>query len=125
VLVCERKISMCCCNAEESLPVTCRAFWGRGGNAATHSTEAADLVVAAPQAQQQAYAVAAPVPPQRAYNVRGAPQATFLGAGWAALLLVRHLIPPPCWLALYSAIHNPLCLSRDRIHIECRCAPRS
>jgi hypothetical protein len=79
--------------------VTCRAFWGRGGNAATHSTEAADLVVAAPQAQQQAYAVVDPAPPQRAYNVRGASQATFLGAGWAALLLVRHLIPPPCWLA--------------------------
>lgn len=79
--------------------VTCRALWGHGGSAGGHSTEAADLVVAAPQTQQQAYAVVDPAPPQRAYNVRGAPQATFLGAGWAALLLVRHLIPPPCWLA--------------------------
>lgn len=78
--------------------MTCRAFWGRGNNAGTHSTEAADLVVAAPQTQQQAYTVAASVPPQHAYDVRGAPQATFLGAGWAALLLVRQLTPrrPGC-----------------------------
>ena len=79
----------------QHLLVLCRAlaFWGRGSNAGSHSTEAADLVMAAPQAQQQAYVAVDPVPLQHAYDVRGAPQATFLGAGWAALLLVRHMLP--------------------------------
>ncbi len=76
---------------------TCRsrALCGsRSGGLCSHAAETADLRGDAPhRPQQQAYVgVDAGPPPDQQYNVRGAPQATFLGAGWAALLLVRVLI---------------------------------
>lgn len=75
---------------------TCRsrALWAIDGSGGSHAAETADLRGDAPhRPRQQAYVgVDAGPPPDQQYNVRGAPQATFLGAGWAALLLVRVLI---------------------------------
>ena len=105
----------------------CRAlaFWGRSSSGGSHAAEAADFVTAAPQVQQQAYVGVDPAPPRQAYNVRGAPQATFLGAGWAALLLVRRSIAYATSLCAYAQNSSSLHQVHDNIQIACRSAPPS
>lgn len=114
--------------AHDSNPAICTrrslALWGicrRGGDSTPAAETADSSSVASHRPRQQAYVgVDAGKPSEQRYNVRGAPQATFLGAGWAALLLVR--VEPDasddCWRPMTGAASSvclALCLGQRQM----------